>query len=580
MANNKLPKDKRQVKYPKGMPICRVFVYRTNKNNPTNPDSLPVHQHAPLASGDTPWYCVLGWSKDLAPDAESLKNKMYTIDETCKAALLKGRSDPRQWEVMSAKVNLVRAWSCSMATVQIARPYDRDDNAYSPPIRPEDVIVIEMGYTDSMISKKARYDQVFYGIVDNVKERGGSGDNDGITVTVTARDAMRYLVDNKIRGQILLADAAGTNRAEIIKKLIYRGSAINYVKWTKNTAIHTDPALKEAYPDGLKVGEKAGSTRADGDLLVPEDFGPNNSYLRLGVIEKSRRADIKPADKNAGNQTIIIMDRFPLDIIKHYSLIETAPRELYADHRTGTINWMFRRTDARKLLATKDQEANKENPADLAKVEARQYFYRRPGNRANVISYTNEWTTIGSVSHFSITTPQAFNSGAKPTKELYVESPIALFDDPHENDLKGKPEKLRKFTRNRYVYDETTLGNDGAEQVALALFATWGRDIQTGMVHVPGDPTLEIGEAVQLFNMGLFGMRYDPKANDPKSKAVTYGPEGIHRVESVSHMFAAGGPSKGYTTVFSFGPCDPPMGEAESRRLIETDEQWKAIKGF
>jgi hypothetical protein len=111
------------------------------------------------------------------------------------------------------------------------------------------------------------------------------------------------------------------------------------------------------------------------------------------------------------------------------------------------------------------------------------------------------------------------------------------------------------------------------------LFTVWGRDIETGIVHVEGDPTLEIGEAVQLFNTGLFGKRYHPGDGTNQAQGDS-GPEGIHRVEAVNHFFAAGGAQKGYTTAFIFGPCDPPGGTAENKRLIETDTDAKAIKSI
>lgn len=589
-------KDKVQAKMPHtGVPVCTVYVYRKNKEvSPELQDAvLPVHPSDPSKAninGDRPWYCAIGFTHHLASDAAQIKaqpRKDYSMDQE---AIANSKSNPvYMWELVSAKVNLTRIWSCSTATIEIARPYREDDNAYAPPVRPEDVIVVEMGYTDSLISIKRRSDIVFYGVVDTVKERGGSGETEGIKVTIIARDTMRYLMDNKIRGQLLIPNRpAGVNRAEIVKDLIYRGAAINYVKWKPQPILVADPAVKGAYQGALREAmtkQDAGTAvGADKDTLVSEDFGPDNCYLRTGIIEASRRATIKPPAGQDTNGSILIMDRFPLDIIKHFSLVETAPREFYSDHRTGAINWMYRRTDARKLMAehTKGTKLLPGLTSHEELTRARQYFYRRPSNRANVISYTNEWTTVGSVTHFSVTTPQAFNSAKKDTKEIYVESPIGLFDDPHSgNGLDGLPQKLRRFTRNRYVYDESTLQNEAAEQIALALFTVWGRDIQTGMVHVPGDPTLEIGEGVQLFNMGLFGRRYNPEPRSSKpadENRQTWGPDGIHRVEAVTHLFAAGGVNKGYTTVFVFGPCDPNTGEQESKRLISTDEDWSFVQ--
>ena len=584
--------DKIKANFPSGVPVCRVFVYRNNKPEyNSNPHVLPVHmREAPEGRMNPPWYCVLGFSHDLKASIsdEALErgavSGLVDVDEFKKAKGTEKYKVKPAWQVVSARVNLTRAWNCSMATVQIARPYDVEDNAYSPPIRPEDVIVIEMGYTDSLISVKARMDTVFYGIVDNVKERGGSGE-DGIVVTVVARDSMRYLQDNRIRGTVLIPDVkGGRNRAEIVKDVLYRGAAVDYVKWTNETIPITETTddgtkVTHAYLKKPKKNTKAGK---DPDLIEAADFGPDNSFIRVGKVEKSRRKELSATDERGLNQSIVIIDKSPLDLVKHMSLVETAPRELYADHRTGEINWTFRRTDARRLYGggkTTKNGAYKDPKVQEEAIKSRQFFYRKPGNRANVISYTNEWTTVGSISHFALTTPQALSDSSKRTNDIYAESPLALFDDPHgPRDSAGRPtEKLRKFTRNRYVYDESLTGNENAEMVVLALFTTWGRDIQGGMVHIPGDPTLEIGEAVQLFNMGLFGKRYNPNANN-KSQPGTWGPEGFNRVEAVSHQFAVGGAQRGFTTIFWFGPCDPATGEKETKRLIEDDTDWEHIK--
>lgn len=603
---------------PKGIPIARVFVYRESKpkevkNDPTKvalankPQPLPQHDLSKIKPGmsldEIPWYCVIGFGEDLPSKVN------YEGEEESRWR------DPKGWQLVSARINQTRIWSCSTATFQIARPVDRSNQNYSkatksngsgvtgpevyaPPVRPEDIIVVEMGYTDSMISTKCSAEAVFYGIVDTVKERGGSGENDGISCTIVARDTMRYLVDNKIRGQILdwgkvtQDPTLQSNRAFLIRDLIYRGAAINYVKWKKDptntnnflyeksVGTDTEPGHIGKFKEAERPTDGNPSTvNADKDFIIQEKFGKDNSYVKIGKIEASLRKDLPAAaGDNTTPPSLILMDRFPLDVIKHFSLVETAPRELWADRRTGEIHWMFRRTDARRLYG--GGKTNKAKNADQL-TESRQYFYRTPSDKANIISYTAEWTTIGSITHFSVTNSQAFNStGTRGTKEIYAESPTGLFDDPHAFDKDGNPKKLRRFTRNRYVYDESTLENTLAEEIAIALFTVWGKDIETGMVHVPGDPTLEIGEAIQLFNTGLFGRRYSPgiKADTGSDQPNQSGPEGVYRVEAVNHLFAAGGAQKGFTTVFIFGPCDPPLGTAESKRLIEDDDDLKAFK--
>jgi hypothetical protein len=326
------------------------------------------------------------------------------------------------------------------------------------------------------------------------------------------------------------------------------GSAIDYIEFQKES----DNKTYKFDKFGFKIPVKAAE---DSSLLKPANFGPDNSYIKLGTIEASKREEIIIPDEQ--NQAgIVIMDKFPLNVIKHFSLIETAPKELWANPKDGRINWMTRRSDLRNL---------KNNPI------SRQYFYMYPPERANILSYTNEWTTAGTVTHFTVSNPLAPVNNNPQTAEIYTESPTAYLTDPHT----GLP--LRNITRNRFIYDDTLVaGNDqGAEQVAAAMFNIWGKSIQAGMVTVAGDPSLEVGEAVQLFNTGLLGRRYHPAV--PKTLDNTYDAtesayiEGTYRVEGLTHLFAIGGVGQGYKTVFIFGELDPPTGSI-NRQILNDNE--------
>lgn len=543
-----------------GLPVCRVHVYK-RKQGPNVPyleaAKLPTHWAGrPGATWKDP---------TSVPDLIIGRSGVY-LNPDLKQPVKDPAAMP--WHVLTARVNLTRQWSCSSANIQIACALTGEYDVPAPPIAPNDVIVIEMGYVASLQTAAASKDTnwntnynnfagdvVFYGMVDTIKERGGAGEQDGVVLTILARDAMSLLVDNKIRGQYVPKATQTFNRAYVIRDLLWRGGAIDYVKWIR-----------------MDVGDTPGDENVPGlrrphyiedGVIEQAAFGPENCSIRIGRIERSRRKDIPANQSNQPQSSIVLMDRFPLDVIKHFSLVETAPKELWADHRTGEIHWLYRRTDMRRLV-------------DPANKHHRQYFYRFPAERANILSYTAEWSTAGTVTHFTLTNPLAHIQEAKKVADIYAESKTAELVDPHTGHL------LRPIVRNRFVYDDTLINSDEAAFVADALFHIWGRAIETGMVMIPGDPTLEIGEGVQLFNMGMFGRRLEPmpggnfreKPENPEKGQ--FNPMGVHRVEAVTHMFATGGVQQGFKSVFVFGPPDDNAGNP--KRIIQTEDDLKTIQ--
>lgn len=522
-------------------PVCRVFVYRKGSELRGTDNSvwaLPYHV-GPSAINpitqepDIPkdFYTVLGWTKDLVragisigPFIDAVSLERYTHDK---------------WEVISAKVDITRAWSCSKAYLRIARPYEAAEMIEHPPVRPEDVIVVEMGYTESSISTVARMETVFYGIVDSVN---AVSEPRKLFVEIIARDPLRYLVDNKIRGQQLhVSDVANgkVNRSEIIKNLIYFGSQIDYTT--------TQLAPTGAAHINTETIVSTDSSQLTSSIIQRKLPGKTNSYITLGRIEMSSRADPLAPPKVGGQAMgMIIADKFPLDLIKHIAQVETSPKEIFADPRTGFINYETRRTDARRLYSESADERS-----------ARNYYFRLPVESANILSIKEEWTTAGTVSNFVITNSQAYTSENTSIAQVYCESPKAHLDDPIEGEINNS--KLRRFTRNRYVYDESLVTSETAAAVANSLFTIWGKDIRTGSVQVPGDETLQIGEAIRLWNTPLFGVRSPAGLEDDSSWG---GGEnaGVFRVEAVTHHFVSDD-TKGFTSVFVFGPITPNSAE-------------------
>jgi hypothetical protein len=558
--------DKTQLQNQNLPPVCRVHVYSSTYD--LKRVKLPLSWCGPVRTRG-----------DEMPDA-IIGQDACVLKDPGGARLPSPRPSP--WAVLDCRVNRTRQWNCSSTIFHVASPLETGKPIPRPPVRPNDVIVIEMGYTASYLTKvshpdgstdytRFQGDVVFYGIVDTVKERDGQGANDGVVWAIQARCPMRFLADNKMRANYMPAGIGqngvntGTNRATVIRDLIYIGSLIDYVEW-EDQGLPPGGRATVAQARGVADILEMRQPKRDGqgNILVKTGKFSENSYLKLGLIEYSTRADVLSPEIADAQQGVRIMDKFPLDVIKHFSLVESAPRELWADERSGKINWMARRTDMIRLG----------NPATAA---SRQYFYRFPSDRANIMSATNEWSTLGAITHFILTNPLTTTSGATDHKDLYAESPTVYSRDPHT----GLP--LRPMTRNRFLYDDTLTSEDAPAAIVGAMIEIYGRALMTGMVMTAGDPTLTIGEAVQIHNTGLFGrLTYGNAATVATGQPVVvdgvdYGlqQDGVFRVEAVQQLFAVGGPSRGYTTVFVYGPADPDTGVLYTVSQDKDSEQYK-----
>lgn len=555
-------------------PVCRVHVYGTIADvEMTKPEGYRNAAVPPL-----PWCGPQDLKGNRQPHAILGKEPRLLLDAFGKQVGAPNIGVPIEWYVLSCRVNQTRQWDCSSANFQIAHPIRGEEEIHVPPIRPNDVIVIEMGYLPSPHSKMSQQgsantdysrfagDIVFYGVVDTIVERAGAGGTDGIVFTVKARDQMRWLTDTKIRSPYAPGLMESYDRAFVIRDLLLLGSQIDTIQWKTNRTVT---------PFGMPAVERVPLRPAGNEnMLLPALRQESNSYIRLGNIEKSSRKDAIKFEAGEHPKGMTIIDKFPIQVIKHFLLVENAPRELWADQRTGHIHCQNRRTDARRLFSS------------VEKISAtRQYFYRFPAARANVMSYNAEWSVAGVVTHFTLTNPQN-NFGTNAVKDLYAESPMAMLKDPHTGAY------LRPMTRNRFAYDDTLNQADAPVGIVGALFHIWGRALTTGMVMVLGDPTLGIGEAVQLYNMGYFGRRHLSGGKNQDGGSATEliagiysdaekNPEGVFRVEAVQHLFGVGGYKRGYVTVFATGPVDEDTGAAEvsggPARFIKTDADYNKL---
>jgi hypothetical protein len=476
---------------------------------------------------------------------------VYRADRTGRATSpdpVFGRGTP--WKLFSAKVSQTRLWASSSAqftlTRRILSTNDRKlDLAKELDIAPEDPIIIDMGYASALFSDKlvTRRNRVFFGYVDTINAKCTSK---GVKVTISCRDSMRFLIDNKFSGQIFgqnwqiyqsagagavrsqeqpltlneVADAMGIaakdfnsgvlDKHKIIGWLIYAGS---------NGGCLPAPLVEHFQPGDTEYKTASNDTRA---LTAP-------------AIEKSTRPVTPPQDVDGGIMGFNIMNRFPLEVIKHIASLEAQPRELFAEigdeqNGGGQISWKTRFTD------------NFDNPYVLSfLVPATINGVTYP---PNVISAETDWSTIGTISELIVVNPQAQNKSAGdpalPSAGVVNVSGRLPDDRFFAANIPDAFPGLRHFTRRtRYIFDDTITSTDIANAQGLvdAMFRIWGKDVRAGTAIIPGDEGVRAGTAVRIFNFGFF-------------EGETF------RAEAVTHQLVAQGPAKGFKTAIAFAEAD------------------------
>lgn len=172
--------------------------------------------------------------------------------------------------------------------------------------------------SQKLVPDPTRFTKVFTGVIDTVDLKLGRGDNplDGVTCTISARDKMRFLIDNKFFGQLTIPGAnfaarSGVPRTNIVRAMIEDGSA-----------------------KAVKVAD-------DGNLLFHPSGRPPMVISTIYDLKIADKPDSTPVVVN-GNVPFSIPDQFPVDVIRWFSLIETMPRELFCDQETGKIAWTVR----------------------------------------------------------------------------------------------------------------------------------------------------------------------------------------------------------------------------------------------
>lgn len=495
-------------------------------------------------------------------------------EEGVKGDLLFGRSDQAHgWKLVECTVAQTRYWACSTAQFTITRPilstseaslqFDKELEEY---ILPEDPIVIDMGYANSLFTDNVpakNCNRVFFGYIDTINVKVSAR---GVKVTVSCRDSMRFLIDNKFVGQLLTQPVGGGQGYKIqavsgFDAVQEPAGAVPISKTEVEDALSTKGFARVRLNDALrkdlliawliyagsngscKPGKLVHSQRSNTvkEILAQESGLSLPPYTSPDpAIEISSRVLIPPKDESQGISNYNIMNKFPLEILKHVGSLEAEPRELYADMGTGRICWRKRRL------------INPEKPFDL-------FFLKHgpQGQPPNVISAEVDWSSVGTVSEIIVVNPQAESgqSTAASASSGILKVVGRMPDNRFHKELVKEAFGFRYFTkRSRYIFDETVTAANTENAIALieAMFRIWGKDLRAGTAVIAGNSFIRPGHTIRTYNFGLFeGQRF--------------------RVEAVTHKFTASGSAKGFRTSLAFAESD------EDREVIQ-DKLQREVK--
>ncbi len=408
-----------------------------------------------------------------------------------------------RWVLLSAKVSITRFWACSTAIFTIACPLeDPTQPMPAAPIHPEMPITIALGYDTGLYGvPKANLKRVFTGYVDTVTYKLTPK---RVMAIVALRDPIRFLVDNKLTK---IYDANETQNLD--QNIVIQGDRTEIIK---------------------KLIEDGSGRYSDGAPAIPRS--------RIFALQ-SERASILPVDQGTPTDTASgsgpkvpqvynVMNRFPIEIIKHLSSVEGHPRELYADE-FGRVFWDIRRTNLGP------------DPADESKIiKPRDYYFRNPvvidtketAGIYPIITASMEWSTIGTFTEFVVVNADSNSHGVSGGS-------LALRGTLDAQKALG----FDMAIRTRFVFDDT-LQNQEVSQIATGAFLNamlmlHGKDVRAGSIETEGEPTIKPSDAIRVWNTAI----YKP-------------PNNIFRVEAVVHSFTGAGPKKGFRTNIMFSATE------------------------
>lgn len=473
---------------------------------------------------------------------DSFRRRLHNIPAMARLSLGEGFGAliSGSWQIVSIKVSLTRFWACSTASITMACPL-LDTRGVVPlaPVHPEMPLTIALGYDDTLYglpSINAQMQRVFTGWVDTLTYKLSPK---GVLLTINMRDAIRFLVENKITKLYTLSSLANPGatqslaisgpRDEIIRAVIKDGGGQYGPLEAQGPVANPQP--------GTRIGELLPgddtSVFTDDRLHIEPSGRSSISVVSYGSMDTADGA------KEAEKQLYNVMNRFPIEIIKHLSSLEDKPREFFADE-FGNLHWQPRQ--------------NKVGPQpDGSTIWPHDFWFRQPvelkdtAGVQSVFSANLEWSTIGTINDFLIVNPLVTGEGGN----------IAIRGRLDTEALYGFP----MASRTRFVFDDTLRGagaSEGApssnESAALlaSLLMLWGKDVRAGSIEVEGNPTFKPGMPLRVWNMGLYPA-----------------PNNLFRGESVIHSYLSTGYKRGYRSSILFAAPEQDLPEFHKHTAMQ-----------
>jgi hypothetical protein len=419
------------------------------------------------------------------------------------SSLVETREGEPVWAIRSVTVNLTRIWSASSAVIYLTVKVP--DLLAEPPVvpfelHPEQPIAIYMGYVegprevDEGDIAENRLIRVFVGVVDTVT--GACTGKVGYSLKVQCRDRVKWFMDSALIFNLSQSDenflkthGTGVNRAQGIWFIL-------------NSAIGRDGSCELPGEGGTQAGnycrtdcEGCGVTLKPGIIKksAADGRGPAEFYGTKikGRVENEPLTDPYAVTTNIyttrpylGDNTqtsFMLMDNSAIETIKRMSYMEVYRTEFFQDPHTGELFYIPTGIDTTGL--------------DDPKRFMRTYYVRNvPAGmevkdiNQMVLSYREDASTINLRTNVVVGGFSAEGSGD------YVVH------------FKGAPAQLRNIPhacRFAVYQDQAITSPTESMFIAIALSRETGRLLRSVEMTVIGDPSLSLGEALQVISSPL-----------------------------------------------------------------------------
>jgi len=423
-----------------------------------------------------------------------------------------GKRGQARWAVRSATITLTRLWSSSTATLYLTTQVP--DLSEEPPfvpfgLHPEQQIAVYLGYLEAPRPvlpediEQNRLLRVFIGVVDTIS--AACTGRVGYSLKVQCRDRVRWFMDSALVFNLtqdedrLLLRAQETNATSPVD----RAEAIWFIL---NSAIGRDGSVCNDAGEGSSNAcnnacQGCGVTLIQGEIVRIDPAQPSASVPTPSSVYGKKlkgRVTNEPATDPVQVRTNIyvtrpylgskfqssfmLVDNSALETIKRLSYMETYPTEFFQDPHTGELYYAPRGIDISGL--------------DDPQRFYRRYFVRYVPQGMEVqdinqmaLSYKQDVSTINLRTNIVVGSTKEDGSGDNVVHFKGV--PVQLIDIP--------------FACKYAVYQDSSIGSvtEGA-YVALAWSREQGKLLRGVEMTVIGDPSLALGEAIQIISSPLW----------------------------------------------------------------------------